>query len=68
MILIKRFLGKTTSDNDHYMINMGSQRPKIGSTWPLNSPYLQHCINNVVLILKHLNSNFIPIYILKLTK
>ena len=27
----KRFLGKATSHNDHYMINMGGQRPKIGS-------------------------------------
>ena len=27
----KRFLGKATSRNDHYMINMGGQRPKIGS-------------------------------------
>ena len=27
----KRFLGKTTSHNNHYMINMGGQRPKIGS-------------------------------------
>ena len=26
----KRFLGKATGHNDHYMINMGSQRPKIG--------------------------------------
>ena len=25
-----RFLGKATGHNDHYMINMGSQRPKIG--------------------------------------
>ena len=27
----KRFLGKATGHNDHYMINMGSQRPRIGS-------------------------------------
>ena len=26
----KRFIGKTTGDNDHYMINMGGQRSKIG--------------------------------------
>ena len=26
----KRFLGKATSHNDYYMINMGSQRPNIG--------------------------------------
>ena len=25
----KRFLGKATGDNDHYMINMVRQRPKI---------------------------------------
>ena len=36
----KRFLGKATSINDNYMINMGGQRPKIGSYWKLNSPYL----------------------------
>ena len=27
----KIFLGKATSHNDHYMINMGGQRPKISS-------------------------------------
>ena len=27
----KRFLEKTTCHNGHYMINMGSQRSKIGS-------------------------------------
>ena len=27
----KRFLGKATGHNDHYMINIDSQRPKIGS-------------------------------------
>ena len=27
----KRFLEKATSHNDHYMKNMGGQRPKIGS-------------------------------------
>ena len=26
----KRLLGKATSHNDHYMINMGGKRPKIG--------------------------------------
>ena len=31
------------SHNDHYMINMGVQRPKVGSNWPLTSPYLRHC-------------------------
>ena len=31
-ILIKnRFLGKATSDNDHYIINISIQEPKIGS-------------------------------------
>ena len=36
------FLGKATSHNDHYMINMGGQgeRPKIGSNLLLTSPYL----------------------------
>ena len=28
--LIKKYLGKATGHNDHYMINMGGQRPKIG--------------------------------------
>ena len=40
----KRFLGKATSHNDHYIINMSSQRPKIGSNWPLASPNLQRYI------------------------
>ena len=26
----KRFLGKANNPNNHYMINMGGQRPKIG--------------------------------------
>ena len=43
----KRFLGKDTSYNDHYMINMDRQGPKIGSNWPLTSPYLQHCSSNL---------------------
>ena len=29
--LKKRFLGKATGHNDHYMINSGGQRPEIGS-------------------------------------
>ena len=37
----KRFLGKATGHNDHYMINMCSQRPKIDGNWQLTSPYLQ---------------------------
>ena len=28
--IIKRFIGKSTGHNDHYMIKMGGQRPKIG--------------------------------------
>ena len=28
--MLKRFLVKATSQNDHYMINMTGQRPKIG--------------------------------------
>ena len=31
IILKKRFLGKATGLNDHYMISMDGQRPKIGS-------------------------------------
>ena len=30
-IIKKIFLGKATSHNDHYMVDMGGQRPKIGS-------------------------------------
>ena len=30
----KRFLGKATGHNDHHMMNIGGQRPKIGSNWP----------------------------------
>ena len=31
MILIKEiFLGKATGHNDHYMMNIGGQRPKSG--------------------------------------
>ena len=44
IIIIEGFLGKATGHNDHYTINMGSQRPKIGGNWPLTGPYLQHCI------------------------
>ena len=40
----KRFLGKATGHNDHYMINMSGQRPKIGGNWPLAGPYLQHWV------------------------
>ena len=29
--IYKIFMGKATGHNDHYIINMGSQRPKIGS-------------------------------------
>ena len=37
----KSFLGKAIGHNDHYLIKMGSQRPRIGSNWLLSSPYLQ---------------------------
>ena len=30
ILIKKRFVGKATGHNDHYMISMGSQRPKIG--------------------------------------
>ena len=30
ILMKKRFIGKATGHNDHYMINMGGQRPKIG--------------------------------------
>ena len=40
----KRFLGKATNHNDHYMINIGGQRLKIGSNWPFTSPYLQRWV------------------------
>ena len=38
-----RFLGKANGHHDHYMINMGGQRPNTGSKWLLTSPYLQYC-------------------------
>ena len=41
IMIKKRFLGKVTSHNYHYMINMGSQRPNIGNNWLLTGPYLQ---------------------------
>ena len=34
----KRFLGKATGHSDHYMTNMGGQRPKIGGIWSLSGP------------------------------
>ena len=43
IMIIKKFLGKPSGQNDHYMINMGGQRPKIGGNWPLTDPYLQRC-------------------------
>ena len=34
MIIIKEiFIGKATGHNDHHMMNMGDQRPKIGGNW-----------------------------------
>ena len=30
ILIKKRFLGKATGHNDHFMINMSDQRPKIG--------------------------------------
>ena len=30
ILMKKRFIGKATGHNDHYMINIGGQRPKIG--------------------------------------
>ena len=47
--IYKRFLGKATGHNDHYMINMGSQRPMIDSNWSLISPYLQHWLGHTKL-------------------
>ena len=41
----KTFLGKATGHNDHYMINMGGQRPKIDGNWSLTGPYLHlYCV------------------------
>ena len=37
----KIFLRNATCHNDHYMINMGGQRSKTGSNWPLTVPYLK---------------------------
>ena len=33
----KRFIGKATSHNDHYMTNMGSQMEKINGNWLLQA-------------------------------
>ena len=44
----KRFRRKVTGHNDHYIINMGGQRPKIGGNWPLTGAYLQYCLNKEV--------------------
>ena len=33
--------------NDHYLIDMDGQRPKIYSTWPLIGPYLQRCTQTI---------------------
>ena len=56
MILIKkRFLGKATGHNDHY-ISMGGQMSKIGGNWPLTDPCLEHRgsnINQEILNRKH---------------
>ena len=49
--IYKRFLGKATGHNDHYMINMGSQRPMIDGNWPLtvtDGPYLQHWLGHTI--------------------
>ena len=35
----KRFLREATGHNDHYMINMGSQRMMIGGNWLLTNHY-----------------------------
>ena len=38
---IKKFIGRATGHNDHYMINMNGQRPNTGSNWTLTGAYLQ---------------------------
>ena len=43
IIIKKDLLEKPTGHNDHYNINMGGQRPKTGSNWPLTGPYLERC-------------------------
>ena len=42
----KRFLRKATGHNDHYMINMDGQRPKIGGNWPLTDLYVNQISQN----------------------
>ena len=44
----KRYLGKPFGHDNHYMINIGGQRPKTGSNWLLNGPYLQRCLYYVM--------------------
>ena len=40
ILMKRRFLGKATGHNDHYMI-MDVQMLKIGGNWPLTCPYMQ---------------------------
>ena len=41
--IIKKISWKTHRYGNHYMINMGGQKLKIGSNLPLSGPYLQRC-------------------------
>ena len=54
----KRFLGKATSHSDHCMINVSSQRLKIGGSWLLIGPYLQRWYSAFVFMIFYLYSLF----------
>ena len=65
----KRFLRKATDHNDHYIINMGCQKPKIGSNWLLTSPYLQCCQSYSKLNVKFwISLNFENVFLKKRTR
>ena len=75
-IIIKDFHWEANGHNDNYMINMGSQSPKISDNWPLFGPYLQRCFStdyvysgNHVCFLSNLFSQLVfLIYILGIIK
>ena len=45
--MIKKDFFEKPPVNDHYLIDMDGQRPKIYSTWPLIGPYLQRCTQTI---------------------
>ena len=49
---------KATGHNDHCMINIGGQRPKIGGNWPSIGPYLHRCKHALSSLEKISNTDF----------